>query len=173
MNDVSMIKEMRSAIKQGDVERVLALINSDKTVLHATTSLGGWLHLAASEGQLEVVKCLVMSGADINARGGVFDGSALNLAASKGYIETVKYLLSHGAEVDVSEPERNPLFAAIYGGHLEVVKLLVDSGIDIHRKYTGSSMSNMDALAFAKERGQKEIALLLLSETGGIKLEGR
>ena len=73
----------------------------------------------------------------------------------------VKYLLSCGAEMDVSEPERNPLFGAIYGGHADIAKLLIESGIDTRVKYTGESMKNMDALAFAHERGQKDIAALL------------
>lgn len=63
--------------------------------------------------------------------------------------------------MDVSDPERNPLFGAIYGGHIEIVRLLIDQGIDTHVKYTGKSMKNMDALAFARERGQMDIAALL------------
>lgn len=125
------------------------------------TPFGAWLHVAASVGSVEMVKELLDLGVDINARGGTLGGNALNYAASNGHMEVVKYLLSCGAEMDVSEPERNPLFSAIYGGHIEIVNLLIENGIDIHVKYTGESMKNMDALAFAQERGQAEIAALL------------
>ncbi len=88
-------------------------------------------------------------------------------AASNGHVEIVRSLLDVGAELDVSKPERNPLFGAIYGGHLEIVKLLVERGIDYRVSYTGQSMKNMDALAFALERGQREIARYLAVETAG------
>lgn len=130
-------------------------------LMNMVTTFGTWLHVAATHGKLEIVKRLIDLGADINRRGGVFGGGAINVAASEGHIDIVRCLLSSGAEIDVSEPERNPLFAAIRGGHIDIVKLLIEHGIDIHVKYTGDSMKNMDALAFAHEQGQKEIANLL------------
>ena len=60
--------------------------------------------------------------------------------------------------MDTSQPDRNPLFAAIYGGNLEIVKLLVENDIELSIKYSGENMDEMDAYAFAVERGQTEIA---------------
>jgi len=108
-----------------------------------------------------MVRHLVGLGIDINRRGGTFGGSPINEAASEGHLDVVRYLLEVGAELDISDPVRNPLFGAIYGGHIDIVKLLVEKGIDAHVKYTGESMINMDALAFARERGQTDIAALL------------
>ena len=160
---VAAAMEIRSAIKKGQIEIVEDLIGSDKDLLKIMTVFGTPLHVAASHGQLEIAKLLIRLGADVNRKGGVSGGSALNQAASAGHIDLVHLLLSSGAELDVSEPERNPLFSAIYGGHLEIAKLLVEHGIDIHAQYNGDSMKNMDAFAFAIERGQKEIADLLKS----------
>ena len=156
-----LIKEIRTAIKQNHVESVVELIGSDNEILNMVTPFGTWLHDAATHGRLEIVKRLVGLGIDINRRAGVFDGGALNEAASDGQLEIVSYLLSCGAELDVSESTRNPLFGAIQGGHVEIAKLLIENGIDIHVKYTGQSMKNMDALAFAHEYGRKEIVDLL------------
>src|SRR5262245_14761134 len=64
--------------------------------------------------------------------------------------------------MDVSEPVRNPLFGAIYGGHTDVARLLIDSGIDTNIKYNGKNMKEMDALAFAREWGRTDIADLLV-----------
>ena len=161
MDDLKTAKEIRTAIKQGDVERVVALVGSDKACLNMMTPFGAWLHVAASFGKFEIVKRLVALGADVSKRGGTFNGGAINIAASAGHFDIVKYLLSCGAEMDVSEPERNPLFGAIYGGHADIAKLLIESGIDTRVTYTGESMKNMDALAFAYERGQKDIVALL------------
>lgn len=61
----------------------------------------------------------------------------------------------------MSESERNPLFSAIHGGHIDIVRFLVEAGIDHRVRYTGSSMQDMDACAFARERGQVDIAVFL------------
>jgi len=161
MENKQLVNEMFDAIEDGDVEKVMILLNSDVDNLNMMTPFGTWLHIAASGGQLEIVKKLIDLGADINKRGGTFDGGAINSAASEGHIEIVKYLLSSGAELDVSEPTRNPLFGAIMSGNIDIVKVLIDNGIDTKIKYTGKNMINMDAYAFAVERGQLEIAKLL------------
>lgn len=161
IDNTQIAKEIRSAIKQGNVERVATLIDSDADLLNMKTPFGGWLHVAASHGKLEIVKRLVDLGADLNMRGGVYDGNALNEAATEGWFEIVKFLLSHGTEIDLSDPKRNPMFGAILSGNVDIAKILIESGIDISIKYTGKSMKNMDALAFAIERGQTEIADLL------------
>lgn len=163
MDEKLVAMEIRSAIKNGQIEIVEDLIGSNNDRLHITTPFGTSLHVAATHGQMEIAKLLIRLGADVNRKGGVSGGSALNQAASAGHIDLVHLLLSSGAELDVSEPERNPLFSAIYGGHFEVAKLLIEHGIDIHVQYNGDSMKHMDAFAFAIERGQKEIANLLKS----------
>ena len=68
--------------------------------------------------------------------------------------------------MDVTEPERNPLFGAISNGHADIAKLLIESGIDTNVIYSGESMREMDALTFAKEQGQKEISMLLENQKG-------
>lgn len=158
MDEKEIAKEVRGAIKKDDLIKVKELIEADLQRLNIMTPFGTWLHVAASFGRLDIVKFLVSSGIDVNRCGGTFDASAINRAASEGHIDIVDYLLIQGAELDVSEPEKNPLFGAIYGGHLSIVKLLIEHGIDTQVKYTGKSMKGMDALAFARERGQTEIA---------------
>jgi ankyrin repeat protein len=144
-----------------DITKVDSLIRSNIDLLTVMTPFGTWLHVASSFGKLEIVKHLIALGSKVNARGGTFDGNALNIAASGGYLDIVRYLLSCGAEMDVSEPKRNPLFGAIYGRSEETVKVLLEHGIDTHVKYTSSTMNNMDALAFAIERGEGKIADIL------------
>jgi uncharacterized protein len=164
MDEIQTLKQMRTAIKQGDSKLFSELIASNVSLLDAMTPFGTLLHVAASFGRTEIVKNLLDLGIDINRRGGVFDGGAINEAATDGHIEVVRLLLKHGAELDISEPTRNPLFGAIHGGHLDIVRLLAETGIDICIKYTGQSMKNMDALAFAKERGQSLIAEYLATK---------
>ena len=41
---------------------------------------------------------------------------------------------------------------------MEIVKLLIERGIDYCISYTSESMNDMDAEAFARKQGQTEIA---------------
>ncbi|MFJ8219748.1 ankyrin repeat domain-containing protein [Bacillus cereus] len=153
-----MNREIRNAIKIGDINRMKQLMGYDTKLLNAKTSFGTWLHIAAKKGNLDIVKFLVEEGIDIDARGGTFDSSALNSAAGSGYLDIVKYLVRASAELDVSLAKRNPLFGAIYGGYKNVVEFLVEKGIDISIRYTGENIKNMNAYEYAIEFGQTEIA---------------
>lgn len=151
-------KAIFRASRDGDAHKVLSLIGASPSSLHAQTPFGTPLHMAASRGDLTLVKALLEMGADINSRGGTFDGAPINVAASEGQVSVVEYLVECGAELDVSDPVRNPLFGAIYSGNLHIVKLLVSAGIDPRVRYSGEYMTSMGAVEFALERGQVVIA---------------
>lgn len=162
MNGKNTNREIRHAIKSGDINKVKQLISNDTKIIHAKTSFGTWLHIAAKKGDFNIVKFLVHKGIEIDALGGTFDSSALNLAAGAGHLDIVKYLIEAGAKLDVSLAKRNPLFGAIYGGHKNVVEFLVEKGIDVSIRYTGESLKNMNAYEYAIEFGQTEIAEYLM-----------
>ncbi|MDM5268257.1 ankyrin repeat domain-containing protein [Bacillus wiedmannii] len=145
-------------IGDGDIEQAKEIIITDKSLLDFVTPFGTWLHVSARAGELDMIKFLVESGMDINLNEGVPKSAPIAHAASEGEMGIVEYLLDNGAILDVSDPNRNPLFSAIYGGHFNIVKYLVQSGIDITVKYTGDTMKDMGAYEFAIERGQVEIA---------------
>lgn len=158
MDKTQYAKDIRSVIKSGQLDTVIDLLEKEPEMLTWMTPFGTWLHVAAAHGHLEIVEYLINAGLDVNAKGGTFSTNALERATAKGQLDIAKYLISKNVEIDISEPDRNPLFAAIYGGHLEIVKLLVENNIDISIKYSGETMKDMDAYAFAIERGQTEIA---------------
>lgn len=162
MKKVELSKKVIAAIKAGDCETVKLLV-STSGLLNPETPYGTWLHYAARRGQMEVIRCLVALGADVNKRGGTFNSGPVQEAVSQGENDIVQFLVSSGAVFDVSDSERNPLFTAIVIGRLDTVKLLVSLGIDYSVKYNGPRMKNMDASAFARERGQLEIAMYLES----------
>ncbi|MGE7184022.1 ankyrin repeat domain-containing protein [Peribacillus sp. NPDC006672] len=158
MDKTQIAKDIRVAIKSGQLDTVRDLLEKEPEMLTVMTSFGTWLHIAAAYGRLEIIEYLINTGIDTNAQGGTFSTNALERAATKGHLDIAEYLINQNAEIDTSEPDRNPLFAAIYGGHFEIVKLLVENNIDISIKYSGDNMKDMDAYAFAIERGQTEIA---------------
>lgn len=81
LDEKSVNREIRNAIKIGDIHKVKQLIGYDTKLLNTKTSFGTWLHIAAKKGNLDIVKFLVQEGIDIDVRGGTFDSSALNMAA--------------------------------------------------------------------------------------------
>ncbi|MGF7046954.1 ankyrin repeat protein [Paenibacillus sp. DS2015] len=158
MDKTQIAKDIRSAIKSVKLDTLRNLLEKNPEMLEWMTPFGTWLHVAAAHGYLEIVEYLINAGININAQGGTFSTNALERAAAKGHLDITEYFINHNIEIDISEPDRNPLFAAIYGGHFEIVKLLVEKNIDISIKYSGENMNDMDAYAFAIERGETEIA---------------
>jgi hypothetical protein len=159
-------KQIREAIKAGDCETAKGLIDADPRQLHVMTVFGTWMHVAAARDQVELVEWLVSRGADVNARGGIAGATPLHDAASEGHTRTIKYLLSVGAVMETYEPHVNPLFAAVHGGHKDVVRLLLDRGIDATIRYTGERMKDTDAAAFARLWGWTEIAEIIEAHVG-------
>lgn len=149
MTDIGLAKSIRTTIKDGDLPMLKAIFAVDPKRLHLTTAFGTWLHDAARSGQYEIAKWLISQGIEINSIGGVVEKSPIDIAAGKGHLEIVRLLVENGARIDVSAPERNPLFAAVYGDHSIVVQYLIDKGVDPTIQYNGR-----DAKAFAKEWGR-------------------
>ncbi len=112
-------------------------------MLDFVTPYGTWLHAAARAGELDMIKFLVESGMDINLNEGVPKSAPIAHAASEGEIGIVEYLFDNGAILDVSDP-RQILILVIYGGHLNIVKYLVQNGIDSTVKYTGDTMKELE-----------------------------
>lgn len=164
MEDKAIIKEIRESIKKGDINKFMDLLDKNPNLLNQMTPFGTWLHIAAKRGELQIIEYLVSKGVNVNAIGGTFDANALKIAAGSGQLEVVRYLLNNGSLMDISLAKRNPLFGAIYGGHINVVKELVKRGIDISKKYTNESFDNIDAYEYARQFGQTEIAEYLKSK---------
>ncbi|MDM5155440.1 hypothetical protein QUF88_16995 [Bacillus sp. DX1.1] len=49
MDNINIAKEIRSAIKLGNAERVVELIGNDIERLNMMTPFGTWLHVASSQ----------------------------------------------------------------------------------------------------------------------------
>lgn len=159
-------KDVIAAIKSGNIDLVEQALSDNNKLLHLETPLGTWLHIATEQGQKKIVELLVNLGIDVNVKGGPSSVTPLNTAAYEGNVDLLTYFLEKNAELDLSEPDKNPLFAAIHAGHKNIVELLLKAGIDTTVKYTGQTMKEMDAIGFANEWGRSEIAELIMSDNG-------
>jgi len=95
----------------------------------------GALYIAADNGDINRVKHLVKSGADVNTKN--FHGDTLLILASKsGHLDVVKYLVESDADVNAqgANLKMNALHMASSNGYLNVVKYLVKSNADINAK---------------------------------------
>lgn len=154
-------KEVFEAIKLGDIGLIKDMLANNEALLHLVTPLGTWLHIATANGQNEIAKRLVEFGIGVNVQGGPSNATPLKTAAYRGNTALLNYFLEHKAVMDTSEPERNPLFAAIHAGHINIAERLLAAGIDTKVSYTGATMRDMDAIAFAHEWGRTEIAEII------------
>ena len=84
---------------------------------------------------------------------------ALLIAAAKGDTKTVKDLLDKGVNVDTRDPSGSttPLGHAVWGGHDETARLLIERGADVNAK----TDAGLSILAFATTRKHKDLADML------------
>lgn len=97
------------------------------------------LAIAAEAGDLDLVSFLLENGADVNkGHSSGAKSTALQFAVAKGYISIVKCLITHDADIcarrypiaGLGPPEHGtPLEEAAYWGRLDIVHLLLDSGV--------------------------------------------
>jgi ankyrin repeat protein len=86
---------------------------------------------AIEEGNLERVRSLIASGADVNAKDKRGD-RPLYLAAKHGQIAVVELLIASGANVNAkSRSDGTPLSMAVSYGHINIAKLLIAKGANV------------------------------------------
>jgi ankyrin repeat protein len=115
---------------------------------------------AAMRGEVEAVRSLLRTGADVNAAQG--DGmTALHWAAESGHAELAEMLLYAGANVGAVTRlgDYTPLHLAARNGRAEVARLLVASGADVR---AGTSTGGVQPLHFAARAGDVGTVAVLL-----------
>ena len=119
------VKQLIAAAHAGDAAKTGELIAADPEIVTAEEEVPHWynekyqaLHVACSEGHLDVVTRLVEAGADVHSVGK--EGlTPLSLAAFSGNRDLVNYLMSRGAEIDIC--------VAAQLGDFDKVKQFVDN----------------------------------------------
>ena len=138
------------------------------------------LMAAASGGYVDIVKLLLVHGADVNAQSStgttrlhfplielfpllhvwqsnlplhfVPGNTALTYACAGGFVDVVKVLLKEGANIeDHNENGHTPLMEAASAGHVEVARVLLEYGAGIN---THSNEFKESALTLACYKGQ-------------------
>ena len=154
VNRSDQSKEFISACNDGALDRVQSLIDAGADLTTQAASGGTGVLFAAQGGHVEVVKLLVANGANISAMD--YGGSTPFLEASRrGRVDVVQYLLGvDGVDKNATDKQGwNAVHCAANGGHLDVIKVLLESGIQKDTKdVDGQTPSD-----WAKTSGHTEV----------------
>jgi ankyrin repeat protein len=155
-----------TAIRQGDEEEVLRLLDADPSLLEKTSFGCGPLYVAITAGELGVAKLLIERGANqVCGFGwfGVGNWTALHAAAASGHKDIGAFLLDHGAEAHSADSRGvTPLILAAGEGHLDIVKMLVEHMAPPHVE--SKDGKGKTALHHCAKKGKEEVVKALLDK---------
>ncbi|XP_045468094.1 ankyrin repeat domain-containing protein 17-like isoform X2 [Harmonia axyridis] len=116
---------------------------------------------AAQEGHLDLVKFLLLHGANVEAQTQTGD-TALTYACENGHTDVADLLLQYGANLEhESEGGRTPLMKACRAGHLCTVQFLISKGANVRKQTTNNDHT---PLSLACAGGHLAVVELLLSQ---------
>ena len=114
----------RAILEQADLDYITILLQSIDVNQPGNQSETA-LHLAAEQGNLEVVKILLAHQANVHAKN-IQGRTPLHLAAYDGKPEVIQLLLDHNASIEAKDNQgQTPLHRAAVAEQVEAVQLLV------------------------------------------------
>lgn len=147
-------KLFQSAIKAEDIRTVRAVLRAglDPNEQICQTNYGSRscpLKLACGTGNIELVRCLIEAGADVNGGNSEEQNTRLplDIAIEECNTELVSLLLDAGARV--KWPDRSPfqpLISAAYMGESEIMELLLSAGAEVNATDNSGSTALLEAL---------------------------
>ncbi len=118
----------------------------------------------AGIGDLDAVKALIESGADIDAQGDSYGYTALISACEHNYIEMVRYLLSKGADPNITAKDGSTALIRAAGNAPDAVEPLLSAGADIDaRADDGTGVMTQCVFGVLYKGYPMELAELLVS----------
>jgi ankyrin repeat protein len=118
---------------------------------------------------MEALKSLVESGADVNYQDPKYGTTALMLASNYGFIDMARYLLDNGAKVNIQAKNGSTALSGAAQQSLELVQLLLDKGADVRLK-TDEGITAFTNSIIGVLRGSvtTEVAELLLEKGANV-----
>lgn len=127
--------EIHEAAKNGNLEKVKALLEDNPELLNEKDSQGFTpLHSAVTNGRIHIIRFLIEKGADIEIKNN--NGlSPLFTALDRGRDPAAHLLIEKGADVNVKGfRNRTLLHTAARTGNIRVARLLVNHGAEINAR---------------------------------------
>jgi ankyrin repeat protein len=116
----------------GNIEKVLELINSNANCNHYYKDGNTPLIGAVMNNHNAIIEVLIFAGAKVNAKNNLSYQTALHKAVQNKNIDIVKELLNNKASVHVRDIcRKSPLYFAYYNNSTEIIKLLLIKGANL------------------------------------------
>ena len=160
--NLAFCDEIHDAAKNGDLEKVTALLKSNPDLVSSKDYNGDTpLHLAALKGHKDIAELLLVNKADANAKNN-HTQTPLHWAADR---EVAELLLTNGAGVNAKDDFGDtPLHDAASNGHKDVAELLLANKANVNAK----NSIGWIPLHYAAQGGYKDLVGLLLANRADV-----
>jgi ankyrin repeat protein len=149
------------AARNGELETLRALLKQGADVNAAVGDGMTALHWAASRGDAEMARTLIVAGANLQAATRFGGYLPLHVAAERGNADVVQALVKGGAEVDAATLRgTTALMLASTSGNTAAIKSLLDGGAQVNAREPERGHT---ALMFATAGNRLDAVKLLLS----------
>ncbi|KAJ5874931.1 uncharacterized protein N7529_003361 [Penicillium soppii] len=154
---------LQAAARSGYQETIQTLLDHDAVVNAHPAALGTALQIAASEGHLKTVKILLERDVNVNLVAGEFS-TALRAESSMGPRKSLRLSRDKQGEINI------PAFYERWVDHLEIIKCLVNEGVDINAHGEGDGYAT--ALQEASILGHLDVVQTLLDNHANPNIYG-
>ena len=176
------------AVKKGDVEKVKSILKDSpsafsKSDVNQKGHTGDLpLTVAASAGNLEIVKLLVEHGAIIDAGKDAGNRTPLIEASGRGHADVVQYLIAKGADVQAKGNGLTPLLAAFAWGSLRLgppgdkaktIRILLENGADVNVQDESWLKTGRTPLMYAVLQGDAALVQTFLAKGARLDLKNK
>ena len=146
------------AIEAGNLDQARQWLDEGLDPNFLADRFGSGLMIGAWEGNIAMMELFAARGADLG-RTNRYGEQALQLAAWKGQTEALRWLLDHGAAVNRQGLAWSALHYAVFAGHGDGARLLMERGADVN----GRSPNGSTVLMMAAREGKEDLAKALLA----------
>lgn len=147
------------SLELGDLRQAKAWLDAGLPPDFMGSRIGSGLMIGAWEGNLDLMRLFLASGADIN-RANDNGETPIVMAAWRGNLAAVKWLVDRGARVNAPRRQWSALHYAVFAGHKEVADYLIGLGADIDAQTTNGST----VLMMAIYEGRTDLARQLIEK---------
>jgi ankyrin repeat protein len=163
-------EDIHDAVIKGDIILVKNLLEKNPKLVNSRGKLDRTpLHLAAQEGNQELVELLLDKGADIDAQD-QYHFTPLHLASYEGRLEVVQTLLTKGANKNARDiGGGTPLCIGAQCNKTEIVRVLINNGVDVNI----SENYKRTPLYWLANFGQRDLAKLIIEKGADVNASSK
>lgn len=134
-----------NTLELGDTQQAKKWLDEGLPIFFEGSRIGTGLHIAAWEGNLELIQLYLAYGAPVDLLN-QHNETPLTLAAWRGQQKAVNFLIQNGAQINTPNLTWSPLHYAVFSGHKKMVQDLIQQGADVNAQSSNGSTALMMAI---------------------------